>query len=270
MREFALKLRCLFLLLLINTTCVSADTYIIGAQNIKYYPHYDFTAENDKGLGWAILEAFAQHSGHTFVYLSMPVRRLQMEMLKGNVDFVYPDNSRWYNQITKAEEKVFSAPLTATLSVTLSKPSLVGKGIDAVTHLGVPFGFTPVAWLQRINNNAIKITALDDVYTGLSLLNTGRINAMDIEYFVSKIVVDRHPSLGKFAVDLTLPNNIVNFHLSTIKHETLLNELNTFLAENAPLIDDIKEQYGVHAITEVIGSFRERQGINENEIWSAL
>lgn len=267
---FALRLRFFSLLFILNTAIVSADTYIIGAQNIEYYPHYDFAAENDKGLGWAILQAFAEHSGHTFVYLSMPVRRLQMEMLKGNVDFVYPDSPRWYNQITKADEKVFSSSITETLSVTLSKPRLLGKSIDSVQHLAVPFGFTPVKWQQRIDDNKTEITTVEDVYTGLSLLNTGRIDAMDIEYFVSKSVIDRHPSLGKYVVDITLPHNIVNFHLSTVKHEALIGELNAFLSENASLVNKIKKQYGVSDIREVIESFRKQQGKSESDVWKPM
>ena len=45
---------------------------------------YDFTSKVDKGVGWAILEAFSDASGHEFVYLDMPVRRLQIELNKGN------------------------------------------------------------------------------------------------------------------------------------------------------------------------------------------
>ena len=265
-----MTLRFLFLLLVFSTKFVSANTYIVGAQNIEYYPHYDFAAKDDKGLGWAILQAFSEHSGHKFVYLSMPVRRLQMEMLKGNVDFVYPDSPRWYNQITKADEKIFSAPITATLSVTLVKPPLESNGVDSVKHLAVPFGFTPVEWQQRIDDKLTQITAVEDVYTGLSLLNTGRIDAIDIEYHVSQAVLERNPTLGEFAIDVTLPHNIVNFQLSTIHHSTLINELNSFLSENTSLINAIKRRYKIEDGTQVIESFRKQQDVRQEDIWSPL
>jgi hypothetical protein len=264
------KLRFLFLLLLISTEFASADTYIVGAQNIEYYPHYDFAASNDKGLGWAVLQAFSEHSGHTFVYLSMPVRRLQMEMQKGNVDFVYPDSPRWYNQITKAEEKIFSETIAETLSVTFVKPPSVGKGFDSVKRLAVPFGFTPVEWQQRIDDNLTEITSVEDVYTGFSLLNTGRIDAIDIEYHVGQAVLERNPALGEFVIDVTLPHNIVNFRLSTIHHNTLINELNIFLSENTALIDALKKQYRIDDGTQIIESYRSQQGVRKEDIWSSL
>ena len=98
------------LLIIFGGNLAQAEQYIIGAQNIEYFPHYDFTSKVDKGVGWAILEAFSDASGHEFVYLDMPVRRLQIELNKGNVDFVYPDNPRWNSADTTIDQKTFSKP----------------------------------------------------------------------------------------------------------------------------------------------------------------
>ncbi len=32
-----------------------AEKFIVGAQNLEYFPHYDFSSQIDKGLAWAIL-----------------------------------------------------------------------------------------------------------------------------------------------------------------------------------------------------------------------
>lgn len=83
MRCIGLFIGCLFSL------NIYADKYVIGAQNLAYFPHYDFASSTDKGVAWSILEAFSEASGHEFVYLSLPIRRLQLELVKGNVDFEY-------------------------------------------------------------------------------------------------------------------------------------------------------------------------------------
>jgi len=59
-----------------------ADKFVIGAQRLDYFPHYDFTSSRDRGVAWAILEAFSKYSGHELVYLSLPVKRLQIELQK--------------------------------------------------------------------------------------------------------------------------------------------------------------------------------------------
>ena len=128
------------LLFIFGGNLAQAEQYIIGAQNIEYYPHYDFTSNVDKGVGWAILEAFSDASGHEFVYLDMPVRRLQIELNKGNVDFVYPDNPRWNSEGTTLGEKTFSKPVAHTLSGTLIRSEDIGKGLNFIKKLAIPEG----------------------------------------------------------------------------------------------------------------------------------
>ncbi|CAA0299884.1 conserved exported hypothetical protein [Alteromonas alvinellae] len=152
MRWIALFIICAFSF---NTY---ADKYIVGAQGLAYFPHYDFSSPVDKGVAWSILEAFSEASGHEFIYLSLPIRRLQLELVKGNVDFVYPDNRGWYNSITTSSDKYFSLPLTNAVTGTIVKRENVGKGIEKIKHLAMPLGFTPVNWQQRIDNKHTKIT----------------------------------------------------------------------------------------------------------------
>ena len=50
MRCIGLFIGCLFSL------NIYADKYVIGAQNLAYFPHYDFASSTDKGVAWSILE----------------------------------------------------------------------------------------------------------------------------------------------------------------------------------------------------------------------
>ena len=110
-----LRRALIFVSFTLLSTLLHAETYIVGAQNIRYYPHYDFDSTVDKGIGWAILEAFSVETGHEFIYHAMPIERLQRELSKGNVDFVYPDNPKWFNPTASAENKYFSTPLVHAL-----------------------------------------------------------------------------------------------------------------------------------------------------------
>jgi len=255
--------------LLLSTLSISvvAEKYVVGAQDIDYYPQYDFTSNQDKGVGWAILEAFSEQSEHEFFYLSMPVRRLQMEMVKGNVDFVYPDNPRWYNPVTQTTDKTFSIPLVESLSATFVKPENVGKGIDAVQRLAFPLGFTPVKWQARINAKLVEIVSVTDTYTGLSMLHLDRINAIEIEYHVSEHFTRVYPQLGPFTLDVRLPHNSVPFQLSTIHHPTLISELNHFIQNNPDTIKNIFERYHIQSPKALVEAFRLAQGVEEKDLW---
>jgi ABC-type amino acid transport substrate-binding protein len=254
----------------LSSPFVSADTYIVGAQNIEYYPYYNFSSDYEKGLGWAILEAFSKQSGHRFVYLSMPVKRLQIELKKGNVDFVFPDNSRWYDQITHGLKKVYSKPLTETFAVTLVKSENVGKGMNHISRIATPDGFSPVKWEQQIRQGNVDVTGVEGIYDGLRLLQDKKVDALDVEYNAAQYFVRRFPQMGPFTADLTLPHNVVTFSLSTLKYPDIVDELNAFLVSESDDINKIKAKYGIEDTKKLIDRLMKEQGISENTRWKPL
>jgi len=262
-----MKRGLLYLSLLFASTIAHAEKFIVGAQNIEYFPHYDFTSPIDKGLGWAILEAFSKKSGHEFLYLSMPTRRLQMEMLKGNVDFVYPDNPGWYNQITKTKDKYFSQPLTQAITGTLVKTENAGKGIDAIKRIAMPLGFTPVNWQSRIDNSLTQIIWVTSTYSGLSMLQLNRVDATDLEYHVAQHFSLRTQQLGQFTLDLTLPHNEIPFMLSSLRHKKVIDELNSFIQNNPDIIGEINMRYNIKSLEQLKQSFLKDQNLNKGQIW---
>ncbi|MBU2979824.1 transporter substrate-binding domain-containing protein [Alteromonas sp. C1M14] len=229
-----------------------AETFIIGAQDIHYYPHYDFTSQRDKGLAWAILQAFAKHSGHEFIYHAMPIVRLQRELKKGSIDFVYPDNPAWYNPVTAAKDKYFSLPIVEAFGGTVVQKSHLGLGMDQIKYLGIPKGFTPVNWQQRIEEKQIHVVHENNIKNLLFYAQTGKVQAVNLEFHVMHYYASRVPELTNLTLDLSLPHNNVGFMLSTINHPALLQQFNGFLQNHQALIEKIKQQYDIKSRCEVI------------------
>jgi len=246
---------------------ISAGKYIIGAQSLAYFPHYDFSSTVDKGVAWSILEAFSEASGHKFVYVSLPIRRLQLELAKGNVDFVYPDNRGWYNSITTSKEKYFSAPITRALTGTIVKRENAGQGIENIKHLAMPLGFTPVNWQVRIDNQSTDITWVKDIQQGLTLVYQERVDALDLEYFVNKHSAPYYFEQDAFVLDLTLPHNDIPFSLSTLYHQDIITELNDFMSSNPELIANIKAKYEMTDTERLFQQLLEQQGLEIEEVW---
>ena len=255
MRCIGLFIGCLFSL------NIYADKYVIGAQNLAYFPHYDFASSTDKGVAWSILEAFSEASGHEFVYLSLPIRRLQLELVKGNVDFVYPDNRGWYNSITTSNDKYFSLPLTSAVTGTIVKRQNAGKGIEKIKNLAMPLGFTPVNWQERIDTQRTQITWVTDIQQGLALLYQERVDGLDLEYFVSQRSAPLSYEQDAFTLDLTLPHNEIPFSLSTLYHQDIISELNKFISSNPELIDSIKTKYGITPFEQLSQKLLIEQGL---------
>ena len=265
-----LRVVTLLLTLTVSSSFVCAHTYIVGAQDIEYYPYYNFSSEHDKGLGRAILDAFSKKTGHNFIYLNMPVTRLQIELKKGNVDFVFPDNPKWYNQITHKLGKVYSEPLTDTFAVTLVKKENQGTELSHISKLATPEGFSPVKWKQHIKNGSVEVIGVSSIYEGLKLLQDDKVDAFDVEYNAALYFIQRLPQSASFVADLTLPNDVVSFSLSTLNHADIIDELNAFLLTNSDEINDIKERYGIEDTTQLKKQLINEQGINKNAVWKPL
>lgn len=246
--------------LFITTGFSTAETFIVGAQNIHYYPHYDFTSNRDKGLAWAILQAFADYSGHDFIYHAMPIVRLQRELKKGSVDFVYPDNPNWYNPVTNADEKYFSAPIVESFGGTITLKSNQGADIDQIEYLGIPKGFTPVRWQQRIEEQTTHLVQESNIENLLFYVQSGKIQAASMEFHVMQYYSERIPELTDLTLDLSLPHKEVGFMLSTINHPELLQQFNVFMQEKQELIEQIKQRYGIKSRCEIIAYLSAKSG----------
>ena len=244
-----------------------AKTYIVGAQNIDYYPYYNFASEHEKGLGWAVLEAFAKHSGHEFVYLSMPVERLQIELKKGNVDFVFPDNPRWN---AKDRAKVYSRSIVDSFAVTLVKRVSLEEQNQRIQKLAIPLGFTPAKWQSQIKSGQLNVIGVKSIFEGLSLLQQNTVDAMDVEYNVARRYELDSPQLGPFTADLTLPHNSVEFSLSTLHYNNVIEQLDAFLKDNSEAVSLLKQQYGITNNTLLIQSLMSRQQLTSQTVWSPL
>ncbi|GGF75909.1 hypothetical protein GCM10011338_30020 [Alteromonas lipolytica] len=222
-----------------------ADTVVIGTQNLHYFPHYDFTADNDKGLAWAILEAFEATTSHKFVYEAMPVLRLQKELAKGSIDAVYPDNPKWFNPVIENSRKVFSNPLTRALGGTIVRPKYVGGGIDEIKRLVMPLGFTPVNWQERVNNRLTHLIRVENTLSALELIALDRADAANLEYHVTMHIAAQRPWLGNFTLDPALPHDGVSFMLSTIANKSLIAEFNDFLVTHHEQIIQLHREYKI-------------------------
>jgi hypothetical protein len=238
--------RLIFALFCLCQMPVQAEKYIVASQNFNYYPHYNFQSETDKGFIWAVLEEFSEFSGHQFIYQPMPVLRLQRELEKGNIDFVYPDNPLFNNKQTFAKGKYYSDTIVRTLGGTMVKASRLGENINTIKRLTLPLGFTTlIAWENLINSNKVKLFPVVTPMAELQLLALDRVDAAEIDYFVGQYQLQNNPKFKKIEFDPELPKSVVEFKLSTIRQAWLIDEFNDYLRSQPQIIKKLKLQYGL-------------------------
>ncbi|WP_372874243.1 substrate-binding periplasmic protein [Pseudomonas sp.] len=237
------------LLALLFASAVSAESYVIGVENLPFAPHYSIDQQGRyQGFARELFDRFASHSGVQLSYLPLPASRLLAALLEGEVDFKYPDSGNWA-QAQKADKALhYSQAVVAYVDGVLVAPKHQGHAIEQLKRLGMVSGWTPWGYQQGIEAGQIQLTYSDDLRT---LIRQTLKQDTDGAYF--NVVVATHyldnirARPGALVFDPKLPHTRGNFHLSTLRHRQLLQRFDRFLLECQEEVDALKDKYRVEA-----------------------
>ncbi|MCW8091235.1 hypothetical protein [Alteromonas sp. ASW11-130] len=230
-------------LLPVTYAAAQTQTYVIGAEQLDYYPHFDFARPYDKGFAWKVLQRFATKHNIKFKYISLPPKRLKLELQKGTIDFAYPDNPRWEQKGLTRINKVYSQGLALGVYGTMVQANALGNKIDKFRRLAYPNGFTPVKWEGLLNEYNIETLKTYDAMGAIRAVLRGRADGADIEFNVATYLTSTSVDKQKLVLDPELPFSVVHFSLSTIAYPKIIEKLDTFLIEEKDFIDELKAHY---------------------------
>ncbi|MCD4485627.1 transporter substrate-binding domain-containing protein [Chromobacterium vaccinii] len=228
----------------------AASSFVVGVEEIDYYPLHSCINGKFAGYGRDLLDAFARQSGHSFTYTPLPVSRLFHTFLNdSSIDFKYPDNPHWQADLKKGKSVLYSDPVVNVIEGLLVTPEKVDQLSPASLKAIVTMrGFTPwpfeQAMRQKINNGTIRVYQEDSFSKVISLGMTGHYDAVYaspivINYYLDEIV---HKP-GALVFDRKLPFENSDFSLSSIRQGDVIKQFNEFLAKNQSLVMELKRKY---------------------------
>lgn len=195
------------------------------------------------GLSRDILDAFAQASGHQFVYKPMPVKRLAIALEKGEIHIRYPDHARWNASEKVGKNYKYSEALTSTVSGLNFLTKNEGKPIKVI---GVPLGYSVTEFRDLAQTGKVRLVESPDMQALVRMALVGRIDAL---YGNRDLVrhLGREAGLaeGTFAFDAAEPHTRHPYLLSSLQHPELLEQFSTWAEANKALIASIHAKYGV-------------------------
>ena len=233
-----------FFLLLLSFTVHAKQRFVVGVQDISYFPHYDFR-QQDKGVIWAILEAFSEKTGYQFDYVGYPIKRLNREMMDGQIDFVFPENPKWYNQQVPENIKTYSASVYKAMGASFILRRHQHLQREDISRLVIPRGFSPVMWREQVESGTTVLIEVSDSHASLNLLLKERAQVADLEYAVVEHLRHTHPEYQDVMLAPHLPYDIVDFHIATIAHKEVIDSFNLFLQTEHTYIKDLLTQYHI-------------------------
>ncbi len=242
LRRFALSLA----VLLLAGTAHAGQILLIGVENQQYQPLYTYEKGIYKGFARELFDAFAQDRGYRVEYRALPVPRLYASFLAGELDFKFPDNASWKQDLRIGKQIHYSAPVLASIDGTSVLPDRMRVPADKIRRLGTLSGFTPWAWMDRLRTgnttlsentrlDALVLQALADRVDGVYA------NVAVINYQLDHVL--KQP--GALVFNPSLPFSRDYYHLASIKHPQILLEFNAWQKANRDRIALLKRKFGV-------------------------
>lgn len=255
-----------FVLMLLLSSCLcgslQAKTYVIGIEQLDYYPHYDFKSAQPRGYFFDLIQLYSKWSGDDFVFKALPVKRLYKDSIE-LTDFVYPDNKAWqpHLEIDPSITKHYSAPVIYTLGATLVLPQKQQMLLSDFKVLANIHGFSPTRWLELKKQHKFKILDVPDAESALRMAIRGRVDAANVEYNVALYHMEQMKLSKALVMAEHLPFSNLAFHLSSQKHPEQIRRFNQFLIEKQDQIQQLKQRYGLVEYKEQLNKLPDKQKV---------
>ncbi|MGE5504501.1 MAG: hypothetical protein ACM31L_08775 [Actinomycetota bacterium] len=220
--------------------------YVVGVENHDYYPAYGVLANGQYGgAARLILDRFAADQGIRLVYRPLPVKRLYAELAGGGIDFKFPDSPDWNPPAKQGITVAYSKPVIRYVDGTMVLPANRGK---PVATLGTISGFTPFAWLGRVEAGAVQVREAAGLDLLLNQVIKGRVDggyaSVAVSHYRLGSVLGQP---GALAFDPGQPHTRDAYLLSSAKHPQLIAAFDAWLAANAATVRAIIAETGAEA-----------------------
>ena len=225
---------------------LNTQTLIIGVENINYFPYYKTVNGKYQGFSREVFDLFAQKHNLKIEYEELPVNRLYQYFISGKVDFKFPDNKHWAQDLKKGKKINYSKPVAHYFEGVMVLPQNQINSLNDIKVLGTVQGFTPWPYLKYIKNERIKKSENPN-YENLLLQGlNNRVDGIYTNIAVAKFHLNNNLNKPNALVfDKELPHIEDNYHLSTIKHPDIISQFNKFLKNNKTQIENLKKKYNI-------------------------
>jgi ABC-type amino acid transport substrate-binding protein len=230
-------------LCLLGPSQAGAGEFRVGVEDVDYTPIMGVVDGQFQGYAQELLELFARRSGHHFVYVPLPVRRLTPQLLDGSVDLNFPDNPNWRRELKLGHKLGYSEPFVPFQDVVFVRPAQLGQPLRS---LGVVRGFTPKRFQLLVDAGQLHVTEAPAPANLVKMTLAGRIDGVALAAPVGAYQLRQVGQADGLDVDEALSGKAeTHYRLSTLRHPELIAQFNDFLKAEAEAIQALQKRYGL-------------------------
>lgn len=240
----------ILLLVFLNLCCSSLaaqTTYTVGVEALDYKPLYYVDEKNQySGFARELLDDFAKQMGIKFEYSALPIKRLYRGLLSADIDFKFPDNPLWQQDLKRGTPLYYSDPVLSYVDGVFVKPENEHISVAELKRLGVPLGFSPIPYQSYAQAGKISILEENTYATLIKLVLNNRLDGIYMNYHVAKSNSKQlFGNREAIAFAKQLPHVSGTMQLSSNKHQDWIQKFNIYMVENHQRVLELKEKHQV-------------------------
>ena len=224
----------------------AATEYVVGVGDYDYWPHHGVNDNKYQGYARELLDLFSKKTGHIFVYRPLPWKRVIHEYIRGEIDFIYPDNSAWDVEAKKGKAVHYSNAVVTYVDGVVVLPENKGNGIRRFKTIGTIRGFDVWEGTNYIQTGQVKVAESNDFGPLLKQVLMENVDGAYIELAVANYYLREVLNKpGALVFDPDLPFREDSYYLSTIKHPEIMKIFNKFQVTERNAIEALQKKYKV-------------------------
>lgn len=224
------------------------QTYVVGTEDVEYYPHYGKKAPKSiefSGYAREFFDDFSRQYLLNISYQPQPIKRLYLNLLVSkSIDFKYPDNPNWGQEVKLNQTVYYSVPISYYTDGVFVHQDNKNMPFSNIKELGILRGFTPELLMENLELYKTKIRYFSRTSHMLLALKAKSIDAIyvntDVAFYQIKLL-----NIPSLIFKSSFPHKTGSYHLSTVKHPHILRKFNKYIEENSEAIGRLRSKYGL-------------------------
>jgi len=233
--------------LIVSINYSYAKEFIIGVEEVSYYPLYDFSANDTSRPSFSkdLLTAFFEEYNYSYRFVALPIKRFNQWYVEKGIDFKFPDNVRWRNDKQNKLNITFSQSVIKLMAGSYVLKSNKNYQRADVKKLGTIFGFVPTMWFDKLDSKELRLIEENTPFAVIKHLLHGNVDATNIDSNVIRHNLKRLNKPEAIVLNTNIKHEVYSYHLSSIQHPEIIKQFNGFLQNNAELVQQLKEKYDI-------------------------
>jgi len=243
-----IKQFCLLLFLsFTNINITFAQEFIVGVEEVSYYPLYDFSATDTTRPSFSkdLLTIFFEQHNYSYRFMALPIKRFNLWYVEKGIDFKFPDNVRWRDDKQNKLNITFSQSVVKLMAGSYVLKSNANFKRDDIKKLGTIFGFVPTLWFDRLESKKLELIEENSPLGIVKHILHGNVDATNIDSNVIRHNLKLVENPQSIVLNKNIKHEIYGYHLSSIKHPKIIKQFDDFLQNNPKLLQQLKQKYDI-------------------------